>query len=37
MLGIKYFDNLEHYCFEKYDIFNLFQSICDGIGDVIKI
>ena len=20
MLGIEHFDNLEHYCFEKYDI-----------------
>ena len=37
MLGIEYFDNLEHYCFEKYDISDLFQSICDVIRDVIQI
>ena len=37
MLGIEYFDNFEHYCFEKYDISDLFQSICDVIHDVIQI
>ena len=35
MLGIKYFGHLEHYCFEKNDIF--FRSICDVTDDVIQI
>ena len=35
MLGIEYFDNLEHYFFEKYNISDLFQSICQVIDDVI--
>ena len=34
MLEIKYFDNLENYCFEKYD---LFQPISDAIDDIILI
>ena len=37
MLGIEYLDNLEHYGFEKYDMSDLFQSICDVIDDVIQI
>ena len=37
MLGIECFDNFEHYCFEKYDISGLFQSICDVINDIIQI
>ena len=37
MLGVVYFDNLEHYCFELYDISDLFQSICDVIDDIIQI
>ena len=37
MLGVEYIDNLEHYCFEKYDISDLFQSIGDVINDVIQI
>ena len=37
MLGIEYFDNLEYYCFEEYDISDLFQSICGVINDVIQI
>ena len=28
--------NFEQYGFEKYDISNLFQSICDVIDDVIQ-
>ena len=26
MLGIEYFGNLEHYCFEKYDIWEFFSQ-----------
>ena len=37
MLGIKYFDKLERYCFEKYDISGLFQTTCGVIDDVIQI
>ena len=37
MLGVDCFDNLEHYCFEKYDISDLFQSISNAIDDVIQI
>ena len=37
MLGIEYFDNLDHHCFEKYENSGLFQSICDGTDDVIQI
>ena len=37
MLGFEYFGNLAHYCFEKYDISDFFQSICDVIDDVIQI
>ena len=37
MLGIKYFRNLEHYCFKKNVISDFFQSICDVTDDVIQI
>ena len=37
MLGIEYFDSLEHYCFEKYDISDLFQSICDVTHYIMQI
>ena len=37
LLGNEHFDNRQHYCFEKYDISELFQSICDVIDDVIQI
>ena len=36
MLGIEYFDNLELCYFKKYDISDLFQSICVVIDDVIQ-
>ena len=26
MLGIEYFGNLKHYCFEKYDISDFFSQ-----------
>ena len=32
MLGIEYFGNLEHYCFEKYDIWDFFnQSVTSSM------
>ena len=32
MLGIKYFGNFEHYCFDKYDIYNFFsQSVTSSM------
>ena len=36
MLEIEYFDNLVHYCFKKYDISDLLQSICGVTNDVIQ-
>ena len=37
MLGNGYFDNHEHYCFERYDFSGIFQSICDVIDNVIQV
>ena len=35
MLGIKYFGNLEHYCFKK-NVIRFFRSICVVTDDVIN-
>ena len=37
MLANEYFNNLERFCLEKYDISGILQLICDVIEDVIEI
>ena len=36
MLGIEYFDNLEHYCFEKYLIFFSFKLLALNAFNVVQ-
>ena len=36
MLGIEYFGNLEHYCFEKYDITNFFSRSVTSLMQIVK-
>ena len=37
MLGIEYFGDLEHYCFEKYDITDFFSQFVTSLMKLYKL